>query len=370
MSEAWWQLPGPAAFVDDLVADLREGRSLVITEPLHTPPGLRPALRRRLEAEDVWGFAAHDLAEGDGLALPDQVLRKHVRGLAQSEGFACLLAGAASARHLVLWVEGLKPEALGAWRGFLEDFDHAARQEDDTHPRLCLCLTGYHEPPEGLMKGLAVTRHRGCAEIADRFDMGLFNWQRWRRKGGHRLLRMIGSAMCTELAGTDPELAARLGVLSLAELEHPIATLRSVGEAAGWCDGTQGPPSVADGRVEIWEGQPRGRSSWVACTGDAAEINRRIWRAQVAVLFPFIEEQRAAMLRDLSRYWKLPLQTRFGPVTDVNDLELSHMARLASEQRAPRSKIALLETMTEIRHRLAHVNPVPAKDIELLASVL
>jgi hypothetical protein len=50
----FWNLPGPATFIEAAVDDLRQGRSVVICLPDCYPPGLYQAFRSALPTADGW----------------------------------------------------------------------------------------------------------------------------------------------------------------------------------------------------------------------------------------------------------------------------------------------------------------------------
>ena len=72
--------------------------------------------------------------------------------------------------------------------------------------------------------------------------------------------------------------------------------LRTIAIERGWK-----PDAPAELRWELGiedsiGGRRRPHSAFVALCGDGTEIDRRLWRAQLRVLFPAIEEVRLALL--------------------------------------------------------------------------
>jgi hypothetical protein len=101
----------------------------------------------------------------------------------------------------------------------------------------------------------------------------------------------------------------------------------------------------------------------VALAKDVAAIRRRLWRAELGIIFPFIEEQRVRLVERLRRYLCLPFETPFGRIDDPNDLEIGHLLWMARRNRAPHQTLRLLERLVRMRHALAHIEPVPYEDI-------
>ncbi len=65
MWSTWWALPGPSAFIDELIASLRAGLNLVIALPRHAPPGLSDAVGRRAHADEIWRWRTLSLDDAD-----------------------------------------------------------------------------------------------------------------------------------------------------------------------------------------------------------------------------------------------------------------------------------------------------------------
>jgi hypothetical protein len=92
-----------------------------------------------------------------------------------------------------------------------------------------------------------------------------------------------------------------------------------------------------------------------------------LWRGQVGVLLPLIEEERQSLLTALAGQLCVPWRTDWGEITDLYDLEIGHIyAQMANgcvtTDREVRRRVRCLK---EIRNELAHLRPAPSN---LLAS--
>ena len=95
----------------------------------------------------------------------------------------------------------------------------------------------------------------------------------------------------------------------------------------------------------------------LAATGNRHEIDRRIWRAQLSSLFPWIEEHR---LRIIDRYRKLLRvddHLRTLHVTEIENIELGAL-RYQLRQHIPRAELEHIEALAAMRNDLAHRKPV------------
>jgi len=147
--------------------------------------------------------------------------------------------------------------------------------------------------------------------------------------------------------------------LGLRELLEPQEFLRAEAARRGWNAARARRPNWEDGLIDAVNGEDVVHSVALASRGDEAELRRRIWQAEVAVLYPFLEEQRLQLLPRLRPYLRLPVETAYGPVDDIYDLELGQLVYFLRGRNLPRELWRLLTLLTDMRHALAHLRPVP-----------
>jgi hypothetical protein len=97
--------------------------------------------------------------------------------------------------------------------------------------------------------------------------------------------------------------------------------------------------------------------------GNRAEVKRRVWRGQVAVLYPFIEEQRVKIVPQVRGYLRLPVETTYGRVDDPEDLEVGQLLYFLRGKNIHARLWRLLSILTDMRHALAHLEPVPLRSL-------
>jgi len=120
---------------------------------------------------------------------------------------------------------------------------------------------------------------------------------------------------------------------------------------------------------DCFEGRVQPHSAMLAIADGTNELNSRIWKAEVSVVLPHLEEQRREVLSRYGRMFRLPFVTRFGEViTDPFDLELPHIAsqlgRLAGRVDFRTRRAA--ERMAAVRNKLAHLDPLELGDLDVL----
>ena len=96
----------------------------------------------------------------------------------------------------------------------------------------------------------------------------------------------------------------------------------------GWGPNDAANPDWAQGTLQYVDGHQRRHSLIMAFAGEPgkSEIRRRIWRAQVAVLFPFLEEQRVVLLDQLRPMLRPATSSAVGSeLRDIQELELGQI---------------------------------------------
>ena len=230
----------------------------------------------------------------------------------------------------------------------------------------CLVLIGESTnevPDEDVC--LSVRRYDGRVS---RLDMQLYVSAHKGAINDQDLLENLKSELVVALAQWDGGLANDLRDRSFEELlDHSllkqVASERGWGQSAGTCNGAsweQGSAHRIGGRVIL--------HSSICALVDTKELSRRLWQAQLRVLYPFVEEQRRIILDWTRPYIRMPYTTRFGAtIQDANDLEIGHIETILKDNMDFRDRELMrrIEHLREIRNNLAHFEVVRA---ELLRS--
>jgi hypothetical protein len=141
-----------------------------------------------------------------------------------------------------------------------------------------------------------------------------------------------------------------------------MACLRALAEVRGWSPDLPGDVAWGAGALETIEEADFVHSSLAALQGRADLLDRRIWQAEVAVLFPFLEQSRLDIVSELSGELEVPFETPFGTVTDARDLELGQILRQLQRRGRAAHVFSRIERLTRVRHALAHGEPARPED--------
>jgi hypothetical protein len=361
MEAHWWNLPGPSGFVQGIVQDLRAGKNVVLALPAHAPEGLREAVAERVRENDLWRWKAVRAAEvsSDGAGGIVGALYEKFLPPGPASELRDVAALARRFQGTVVWVEEVAGAAWRAWSQFLAQYQHACQGCPPSERSLfCLPLVGSPTPAPLADVALSIRRWEG---VVRRLDMTLYLDRLLGPRFRHPLHHKTALAVVAELAGSDAHLARHLAKEELPSLMSPFEALQAFALARGWSAERVRSAAWHDGTRDVVDGAEMLHSAAAASAGDRAEIKRRVWRGQVAILYPFIEEQRVRVVPLVRGYLRLPLETTYGRVDDPEDLEVGQLLYLLRSKPIQPRLWKRLCLLTEMRHALAHLEPVPMR---------
>lgn len=366
----WWSLPRPSQFVRAIEGDLLAGKNVLVALPAHAPSGLRRAMERQVKAGELYSFREIDSKNGPGAAAdsPARIVAHALRvcGL-ETEVSAESIATAGGVGETVLWVGGIDDSTWPRWRDFAVKYEFACRNVPPYERLLFVLpvvgLSANLFPRENLT--LSVRMWRG---VVERLDMLLFVSHVINRGACHPLLQQTAIATVTELAGTDPSVAEFMAVRPLESQLDPLPALRDFGIARGWEEQTWRACGGDDdvgwcrGVADELDGSRWLHSGAVALVSDLATLRRRLWAAQVGILFPFLEHRRLSFVAAHRALLSLPVVTPWEQIDDAESLELSHLAFQLKHRISP-ACFARIELCRRMRNELAHLRPLGANDL-------
>jgi hypothetical protein len=369
----WWeQITGPAALVSRVAWQLQEGRTIV----LQVPDDLPWRQQMRGSVEDNLRFTGTNVvislvdcsdecpADSD---IGTYLLQRFWRGSDVRNGYRPTsrqtiqdyLKKHGVLQNQIIWVKGIEPAQEKRWLEFCR-----------------------HYPSSGAAQGLFVLEihteawsgklpaHMQCvrfAELVGPYDTLLFASQLVADKGLSVPWKQYAAALAASLFGDDAEAAAEfLDQVNLAE-DDPI--------------------DVLTGMLDYFP--MRGRSSnlhpFALLRQDAVEmLQKRIWQAQIQIVFPMIETERALFIEKWSEQIQRTLDSNRGQimqygneVTEPFEAELGLLAYL-SRNRASDGLYLLyipdeadrerLEFLHRRRNELAHITACSPQDLDELFS--
>lgn len=357
----WWRLPGPDGFLDQVVRCLRNGVTAVVEVPRQGIPDVKDEIRRRAEDEGRWNL--QELSEESVLSGPDRSVVQYLRRRfvpswpagEVADGHRVL--GADTLQRMLAVAEIQDPGSACLWNGFLAEYGSYGRDLDSsTRPVFALIV---RRPVElDRIPSVPLVDRLVWQGRISRLDMQYLASHMISRNGQSPLLQLVQISVVAELSGFDPVLAFVLSSLTLDQLLQPRETLLDFGRRGSFEDVQA---TWSDGGADHVDGRDLVHSAILAMRGDHDELNRRIWRGQVAAVFPHLETCRLSLVELGRRYLpRMPLETHSGVVERADELEIGPLCHfLRQNQRAhyllPRARLLL-----EVRNHLAHRTPVAA----------
>lgn len=369
LDDLWWLLPGPYSFVAEVADQVRSGRNVIIDGPRCFPAGFKAALRRHLPEDDGWNWSSIRLEETTPEASPIEILMEafgdESTGRVAPPTLTDLMA-CTSVQGRLIWIEGFDMERWRLWRGFIAEYAHACHHESEGARSRLVCMlslpcTAPRPAPDTCLNVL---------EWGDRVelpDLHLYASHRLRHAPVSGLERDLASAIVAQLALWDRLLAEDLISAFGHGLVDPMPHLEAHADRRGW----RYPPRVGS---DAWfEGQAysqQGREvHHSAIPGMNELVRRRLWKAQVIVLFPALEEVRQLLLSRLSTFLRIPFHTMDGVrVSDPQGLELTHIEAQCSERplHVEPEYLELVRAARQARNALAHLETVPLGLVHVL----
>jgi len=212
-----------------------------------------------------------------------------------------------------------------------------------------------------IKSAVALKMHRYMDGAVQRIDTLLHVFGRLGSSAEASMQERLLLHMVVELSGPDLDLAERLCCETVSSVSAPIQILKNIAKSRGWEDLGSAPATTHAGTLGVFDGQDYLNSAFLSVCGKDQEIVRRLWRAQLAVIFPMIEEKRLKFIDRLRGQFPLPFRTGYGDICKEDDLEISHLCYMAKCNKIAmdRSSIRVLEKLRDMRNSLAHLETIP-----------
>lgn len=352
----WWTIPGPRSFLDTIINDVREGKSVFLILPENTPGRISHSLKEAFREDFDWEMVnviqgANPVEFLYNLLVPNADPRR-----LRSESS---LAGEQDFQRKLIWIEGIPTEDWVVWSKFFFEYERVSRTVPESRRSLFLIrMMGpavASIPPKAV--GLSCLRWDGWLR---RNDIQLFSSGCFReRKSG--LETDLTAALVSELGGWDPILCEYLADFELSKLIQPAKLLEQFAKERDWCfePGPYDEKAWSKGFWQTYHGKRTPHTSLGAFLLGSRFLNRLLWKAEIGILMPYIEEKRQELIEQYRRFLKLPYYSKYGVINDVYDLEIGMLELLLNQSHAPSKTIlGFITNLKLARNQLSHLTPV------------
>jgi hypothetical protein len=352
----WTDLPGPTAFIALVEQDLRDSKSVLAVLPGCFDDQWLYSIRSRLEGCYEWqevpstleGFYQDVSCRHDGQPFVD--IREMIEHRITGRGFI---------------LRDPPLETWSNWMIFMRSFAELNRGLPEVERNVFVIVT---EKPATKLPNeplLSERRIEGIIRTEDAFFYAARNMDI--NDDGH-LWRKIRIHVASELAVWDFHLCDGLCELPVRKLLDPIEWLRDYSERQGWAGDSENPVDHEKiqraGLLFSVDGEEMTHSGLLALQGKRDEIERRIWIAQVRVLFPVIEEQRIRLINTLRRIHASTINRWECELDDDEELEIGVLYhRMVTSRIFGMDLTRLAEKLKNVRNNLAHLKICEPRDL-------
>lgn len=341
-----WDLPGARRFVTSACELLRDGSSVVVQFPGSVPEGFDTAVAATLGN-------ILDFGRLEATTLPLQDLAHRYAQHPQHIGRVQDLCEDSGFRGRLVRLEGLDSETWPAWCAFLRAYAEMSRSRPLLGRSLFLVLLAGSPPPEAPPAdiGLACRPWDG---LPDDVDLLLFATEQLREREDNPLLRSLFATTISRVAGWDFDTAAVLVAQDYETIMDPRDLLREIAQHNGWTADTP-----LDWRLGTASRTGSAHPARIALDNPSTELQRRLWSAQLSVLFPWIESCRHETVSAHLYQVKRQMRAEGDNQSDPFALELGELLRLFGRRGANRQVRKSVRLLRDSRNELAHRRHIP-----------
>jgi len=367
----WFSYLGPSGFLATIIGDFREGRSVVLQVPRHTHLGLLDAIRCEATKENQFDWIELDNTRDAPLALVWKTFGSSISPTTPEHKVKALYDIPAFQNRIIVPLN-VTPDKIQNWLEFMELFAHVSRGIDPfRRTEFLLLIEAGNKPIVKKSDPLLYNR------IADNL---VHKWDTLYRTHAHLhsvtksvTEKQLHAEVAAALALWDDRLCATLCNFRLDQLMNPIGYLSDYARELQWQDLASANEERLwmEGVCQTYAGRMESHSAFLALHNLHNQLEERIWKAQVTVLLPLIEQCRQTALMNYGYLLDVPHEDGHGSIIrDVKDLEVSHILyQLNSKKRNGFvQEKAILAALRNARNALAHGETVAANDLRVIMS--
>lgn len=368
MTLSWWEIPGPSRFVRQVENDLLDRLNVVAALPAGAGRDWFSFFMRH------WSDGQNSIevlhVKGDNRA-PLEILSEAFTTNPSWEASIGALVGESSFRGQTIGILIEDVDTVRVWCDFLMVYERESRLIDSLD-RAVLLVATEGVRPQALPKAETLLRVHIYDGYARTHDCYMYAWvllgveerQAWRTE-----LKM---ALCAQLAQWDPRLCEELSDRDISSILRRSTSVGSLPTGRDAHLAHDADYYWASGILQRQSGTAVFHSGWIARDTATREFERRVWAAQVQVVFPLIEQLRLQAIERYGDRFQMPLQV--GPseyVQDAYELEIAMVRRLIDRLGGvPNIVQRRLRQAHEYRNALAHLTPLTAEQIQAFEPTL
>ena len=202
--------------------------------------------------------------------------------------------------------------------------------------------------------------------VLDHIDLLLFASERLRQRDEEPLMQVLLASTVASVAAWDFETADMLVSEEGRTILNPCERLRGFAHERNWTADTPN-----DWRLGTTSRSGIAHPALAALENPPTELHRRLWSAQLSVLFPWIEERRQETVAENLAEIRRQMQSFGDDKRDPFELELGDLFRLFDQSTGSRRFRKFFKNFRDVRNKLAHGGHISYSSVlKLMASQL
>ena len=358
-SDIWWnQISGPSALVKQITQTILDNQSLyLVTHPDSAwRRQLRYTCQKRLTEDYQYTVDVFDFEEGmTERETPESFLLRQIpediskKFKPHKETHVSFLKNSGVFKGTVVWVKGIPDTKVDEWITFLREWKKTSSESG-------LFVINVNDTGNApfLSKNVDTVKDR---DFITPYDTQVFLFLRASGTNEYRTRLNYKVSVIASLCGKDGEVADKLLESLNVGTEDPVETLETLKEKHFHSS----PRGSYDPNLEEHQQHP----FYLIGKNDTNTLSKRLWKAQLQILFPLLEEARMDFVH---KYWNaiekhLPLKDVYnGEIDNVYDMELGHLIMITGKQNSDNETLFIdhqedydhLLFLKKIRNTLAH----------------
>ena len=242
--------------------------------------------------------------------------------------------------NVYVWVSVISPERLGLWTQFVIEYHRHVKKGQN--PGVFILETSSFEQTNSKkhLKNISIVDYIG------QYDVYIFNTLLSSSIHQSNYYKQYLSEVAANIAGADAEFSARCIDIGSEFLLNPYSTVCNIVNSSVNSNGS-------DFVFQMTE----------------SEVNKCVWKAQIKILFPLIEEYREKFIVDYNDkiISYLPIDTYYGEtISEPNDIDIGPLWILVYNKRMGVSHhdYECIDVCRNARNQLAHIRTLSLEAVE------
>lgn len=363
MNDSWWSLPSNKKFVSKIINAIHCSKNVIVCLPNNIPNIHIPVKLNFDESYSHFTWKNITLKKSEN-EDPFEVLYKDAEILFKPSDLYDInkLLNAEKFARKLFWIKDKDITRQIKWIKFINNYHYKSRKIDE-HVRSIFCIVVKDYINEFTLpdEDVCLSIFKWNNVLSD-YEMNFFIHSFIEEEDLDSVSKLLKVELITCLAIFDPRLAEYLNNFSINELLNPIEILKQFGQERGWKVDIEYTKNELFqlGIVNYVDCEEKFHSSFIALKDDLKEIDRRLWMAQIKVIFPYIEDQRRLILEEIKDLLRIPFITSDSrTISNWQDLELSHIyVQMITYNGFNKELTQKVKKLKDLRNKLSHLEPI------------